>query len=562
MTNNTTHNMNKCTQCKSPFQISNEDKAFYNKISPIFSGKKYQIPEPTLCPDCRLQRRMVWRNERSLYRRKCDSSGESIISWIAPDKPQKAYKKDIWWGDSWSALDFGRDFDFNRSFFEQLGELVKEVPWLDLLYDQSVNSEYVNFCYNNKDCYLIFASNKNESCYYSNSIVSSKDCMDCFQGFECELCYKCVDINNCYKCKYSKNCTNCSECIFCDNCKNCKNCFGCVNLVGKQYYFMNEQLEKEEYKKRISNLNLDSHKRVHEAREFFKKHRLKFPMRFAQIVNSENSTGDVLRNCKNAKEVFDTTDAEDCKWLFLCDSVKDCYDGSGCEDSELCYEVVVNGVPASRVAFSSYVWKNVHNMYYSVLSPSSNDCFGCMGIKKGKYCILNKQYTKEEYEKLVPQIIEQMISSGDWGKFFPKELSMFAYNESAAPEFMSLAEGQAAKLGFDWHEDKKDYQKQTCEVPDHIKDVSDDITNETLACNDCGKNYKIIIQELNFYRKYNLPIPCICPNCRYFKRIGLRNPYRLYDRECGKCQADIRTTYAPDKEEKVLCEKCYLEEVY
>ncbi|MBU0627024.1 hypothetical protein KKG31_00015 [Patescibacteria group bacterium] len=45
---------------------------FYSKVSPIIAGKKYLIPAPTLCPDCRQQRRISFRNERSLYKRKCD----------------------------------------------------------------------------------------------------------------------------------------------------------------------------------------------------------------------------------------------------------------------------------------------------------------------------------------------------------------------------------------------------------------------------------------------------------------------------------------------------------
>ncbi|MBU0577530.1 hypothetical protein KKF73_03110, partial [Patescibacteria group bacterium] len=394
--------MKNCKNCTTGFEVTDSDRQFYAKV---------KVPEPTLCPDCRLQRRMVWRNERSLYKRKCDFSGDSIISWIAPNKPYKVYKKNIWWSDKWNALDYGRDFDFSRPFFEQFDELLKDVPWLDLLVDRAVNSDYVNFCNNNKDCYLIYASNDNESCYYCNSIWSCKDCIDCFQAFDCELCYTCVDVNNCYGSKYCKNCNNCSECLFCENSQNCKNCFGCVNLVGKEYCFMNEQLSKADYEKRIGNLKLDSLNRIQEAREFFKKHRLQFPMKFAQIINCENSTGDAIKNCKNSKECFDTSNAEDCKWIFLGDGpLKDCYDGCGLQGTELGYEVVVNGLPAIRTLFSAYVWKNVSDIYYSVLCPSSRNCFGCASLHKGNYCILNKQYSKEEYEKLVPKIIEHMKS--------------------------------------------------------------------------------------------------------------------------------------------------------
>jgi hypothetical protein len=71
-----------CKQCNSTFEITDKDIEFYDKISPSFpspdsieSGlKKFSIPTPTLCPDCRQQRRLSFRNLRNLYKRKCDYS--------------------------------------------------------------------------------------------------------------------------------------------------------------------------------------------------------------------------------------------------------------------------------------------------------------------------------------------------------------------------------------------------------------------------------------------------------------------------------------------------------
>ncbi len=554
----------KCTQCKSQFEIIPDDKAFYNKVSPIIAGKKYQIPEPTLCPDCRMQRRMAWRNERKLYRRKCDLTGDSIISWIAPDKPHKVYKKDAWWSDKWDAHNFGRDFDFNRPFFDQLNDLIKEAPWLDLLYDKSINSEYVNFCNNNKDCYLIFATNDSENCYYCSAMWGCKDTVECFQAFNCELCYGCLDVSSCYNCKYCKNCDNSSECIFCENCRGCKNCFGCVNLVGKEYYFMNEQLSKEDYETRIRNLKLDSYERVQEAREFFNKHRLKFPMRFAQVVNCENCTGDVIRNCKNSKETFDTNGAEDCKFVMLSDKpTKDCYDSHGLQGSELIYETVVAGVPATNITFSSYIWINAHNVQYSILCPGAQNCFGCVGLHKGKYCILNKQYSKEEYEKLVPKIIEHMQSTKEWGEFFPINLSPFDYNETIAQDYFPLTEDEVKKHGWRWRKkEKKEYQPSNYQIPDSLKDVSADICGKILGCKECSRNYKVIPKELQFYKNHNIPIPQTCSDCRIKILLNMRNPKRLWERECDKCASEIKTTYSPDRPEKVYCEECYLSDVY
>jgi hypothetical protein len=76
----------------------------------------------------------------------------------SPDKKYKVYNQDFWWGDKWNPLDYGKDFDFSRSFFEQFDELLKEVPHVSLLNSECLNSEYVNYSSYLKNSYLVFDS--------------------------------------------------------------------------------------------------------------------------------------------------------------------------------------------------------------------------------------------------------------------------------------------------------------------------------------------------------------------------------------------------------------------
>lgn len=121
-----------CRHCGVSFSITDKDIEFYDKVSPSFGGVKYQIPTPTLCPDCRLKRRLSFRNERTLYKRKCNATQKDIISVYSPDKSYKVYHQDYWWSDKWDAMDYGNDFDFNKSFFEQFEDLIKNVPSIAL----------------------------------------------------------------------------------------------------------------------------------------------------------------------------------------------------------------------------------------------------------------------------------------------------------------------------------------------------------------------------------------------------------------------------------------------
>jgi hypothetical protein len=178
---------------------------------------------------------------------------------------------------------------------------------------------------------------------------------------------------------------------------------------------------------------------------------------------------------------------------------------------------------------------------------------------------LNKQYTKEEYEELVPKIIEHMKKSGEWGQFFPVGISPFAYNETVAIEYYPLSKEEVLAKGWRWQEESEsgDAQKVSdYKIPDNISDVSDEILGKGLKCEVTGRPYKIIQQELEFYRKMNLPIPRRCPDQRHIDRIALRDPRKLWERKCTNCGKMMSSVYAPERSEKVYCEECYLKAVY
>ena len=150
-----------------------------------------------------------------------------------------------------------------------------------------------------------------------------------------------------------------------------------------------------------------------------------------------------------------------------------------------------------------------------------------------------------------------------YGGQIPIDLCPWAYNETTAYEFFPLSKDEALAKGFTWRDpDSREYLPATVVVPDHIKEIKDDILKEILKCVSCGKNYQIIPKELQFLRRFNFPIPAHCPLCRDRARIKQLNPMQTYKRTCDKCDAAIETSYAPDRPEIVYCEDCYKQEVY
>lgn len=184
-----------------------------------------------------------------------------------------------------------------------------------------------------------------------------------------------------------------------------------------------------------------------------------------------------------------------------------------------------------------------------------------------KYCIFNKEYSKEDYERLVPNIVEKMIKDGEWGEYFPIDDSPFPYNESVVQDFFPLTRAEAKQKGWRWleqTEEKTNVKRviKAVDVPARIDAVPDDMLQSAIECEVTGRPFKVIKQELEFYRRMSLPLPHRHPDQRHYDRMQLRNPRRLWNRQCAKCSKTIATSYAPERPEIVYCEECYVKEVY
>jgi hypothetical protein len=556
--------MKTCTQCSTGFEVTDWDRKFYDRVSPTFGGKKIAIPQPTLCPQCRYQRRAVWRTELHLFRRQSSKSGKPLLSYFPPEAPYQVYSVDEWWADDWNPLDYGQDFDFTRPFFEQFNELIQKVPLKERSVLNNQNCDYINCASYCKNCYLIAGANYNEDCYYGNYINYSKNSVDCAFIDKCELCYECVDCKDCYNLKYSTNCHNCSDSAFLYNCRNSRHCFGSVNLVGKQYVYMNKQLTKEEYEEKMKGLQLDRRERVQEAHQFFEKHRLKYPHKYMLGELNENVTGNAVNECRNTFYSFDVSKLEDCKYCAWFHESKNCMDvfSWGVTGTEECYECMETGNTSYHNLFSAVIY-NGTNMTYCFHGFNSQDCFGCVGMRNNRYCIFNKQYTEGEYHDLAAKITRHMQQTEEWGQYFPMSISPWPYNQSVAQDYQPLTKEEALTLGAKWADEQPVKSPEvSVELPDSIHDIDDSICQQILTCEATGKPYKIIPQEFKFYKERGIPVPSLCFEERHKNRLARRNPRQLWDRQCAKCQAVVQTSYAPEQPEIVYCESCYLGEVY
>ncbi|MDP3882982.1 MAG: hypothetical protein Q8Q48_02915 [Candidatus Staskawiczbacteria bacterium] len=565
-----------CQSCHKEFTIEPDDFAFYEKM---------KVPAPTFCPDCRAQRRLSFRDYRVLYKRKDDHDGKEIFSIFPSDSPFKVYERDYWWSDKWDPMEYGQEYDFKKSFFEQLKELSLKVPQISQTMWGAVNSDYCTGSNDLKNCYLVFVATNNEDCMYSSWINRTKNSIDVTRTESSEGCYESFGIIKSYKTFFSFDCEDCVNVWFSKNLQGCMNCVGCVNLRNKQYHIFNRSYSKEEYEKKFLEFDFGSQKKLEnfgwQAEEFLSKN----IVRYAHGKHNFNVSGEYINNSKNVRDSYCVQNGEDCRYVqyLITPSSKDCMDFSlWGENSELIYEVSSCGTDSSRIKLSYRTYRGSHDCTYCMQCSSSSNLFGCVGLQRKQYCILNKQYTKEEYEKLVPKIIEHMNEMPHidkkgrvykYGEFFPPELSPFAYNETLAFNHFPLTKEKVIAEGYRWKDpDEKDYKitLKTESVPDHIKNITDGIMAESIECAHkgecscrCTTAFRITKQELDFYRAHNIPIPRLCHNCRHMKRVKNQRPMKLWHRKCMKpgCQNEFETSYAPDRPEIVYCENCYNNEV-
>ncbi len=589
-----------CQSCKQGFTIESEDFDFYRKIN---------VPPPTWCWQCRAMRRMSFRNMRYLYQRTCAATGKKIFTVLPPEAPMPPYEFNYWISDKWNPMDYGKDYDFERPFFEQMKELFHAVPWAPIWQQDAINSEYSVAAFA-KNCYLCFDTGYVEDSMYSMTLHDSKQCVDMINCQHCELCYFCINTNKSYKTFFSRDCTSCIDTWFSQDCIGCTSCFGCTGLRNKKYYIFNHPFTKAEYKKKLEEMEIPSWTGIERAREQATAVWKKYPVKYRHAVQVKDCVGDYIYNSAELRNCFFAGNAQNCahSQSIIYGPIKDSMDISSVGvNVELDYELANCGLDVAKLKFSLDS-SNVADSEYVINCRQSSDLFGCVALKSKKYCILNKQYSKEEYKKMVPKIIEHMnaMSYKDaqgrtytYGEFFPLDMSVNGYNESHAQEYFPLTKQEAEKHGYRWrNSEKKQYKitKTADALPERIEEVKDDIVKEVVQCQHEGKKehpweckescmtaLRFTLQELQFYRKLGLPVPRSCFNCRHLERVAWRNKPRLWQRKCmcpgsgaevsgykntgshfhgaSTCPNEFETSYASDRPEIVYCEACYNSEV-
>jgi len=505
--------MKTCKQCSGEFDSS---------IAAEFT-KVHGIPEPSYCKKCSWQRKLAFENEYNVYKRKCDATGKAIVSVYKEGTHFPVYDRNYWLSDDWDLPEM--PYDKNRTFFEQYAELYARVPRPSANCVNAENSEYAHLIFDSKNAYLSFQTylcDKIIGCY---RVVRVKDSVNSFFCSSSELLCECANCHKCYNLKFCEDSEDCSDSAYLYDCRGCRNCFMCWNQRGKQYCFKNEQLTKDQYEAKMAEVDLRA------ARTEFEAMRDQFIVKSSHQVNCESCEGDYMVDCKGSKETYFSDGCEDCGNILRGTAEVNCFDAVVGGEIELCYNVLQPGY--SYMCAFGISCNHCHDTYLSEYCDYSKDCIGCISLKRGKFRILNKEYSAEEYAELKAHIFAELSENGGFEQFFNPAASPFKYDETIADLYFPVKEFSG----------EKKYDKDG-------------------ACACCGRGMQHSEAEVKIYERMGVALPESCFNCRI---QTISRPYSVVEMEkgqCGKCGTGVERGKSSRQFGKLYCEECYLKEVY
>lgn len=523
-----------------------DEKSFLQKIAPVFAGIPSAIPCPKLSTVRRLNRRLAFRNQIFVYPRQSLFSGATIISMFSPIAPFPVISSDEWFGDSWDGLEFGREPNGNLPIFPQIRGLRDTVPHMSRSALLNENCDFASNLANCRNCYLIFNSTYVEDSMYGENLWRSRDCLDCSYVSGSELCYDCLLCDNCYNLQCSWDCEGCSDSYYLLGCRSCRNCFGCVNLRHKEHYIWNKPVSETDYGQFIASLKLES--RTERDRLALLAERLwrKHPRPHLNNKRAENSTGNYLFECRDLENCFFVRDGEslvNCSFLY--GGARDCRDFTFVGlNSELMYECAWCALDCQLCRFCFWCLQS-RELLYCWHCIGCKNCFACAGLRGKEYCILNKQYSREEYDKLVPSLIMQMEQSGEWGEFFPITMSAVPYNHSMAQRFFPLTCEEAKARGYLWYDRPLISAEGSVAVSEQPDIQAPGDSPLTFLSKTSGSAFRITSEERRRLRIFRAPLPSEAYDERLASRAFRLGGLELYERTSEKTGQPLITNHPP-----------------
>lgn len=290
------------------------------------------------------------------------------------------------------------------SFLKDFANLRKNFPYVAIVGYGNENSDYTDNVFNSKDCYYVFESAEMEDCMYSEDGFKEINDVDCRFGLDSSGNCECLDFASSSNCYFSQSFARCYDVWYSWYMEDCHDCFGCANLSNKSHCIFNIQYTKEEYEKKLPELKKMTQKEVLKKRDEIIK---KLPQLHSEHLNTTNSEYcDYAYYMRNCYYCFDCANDDDSGYLTASYECKDAWDST----------YIVRGEQLIECSHSGDIYNcyqvtdcsRCYDSFYLEDCCDCHNCFGCVRLSHKQYCILNVQYTKEEYEEKVASLRKEL----------------------------------------------------------------------------------------------------------------------------------------------------------
>ena len=546
---------------RSPFEstCSESGQKYYFSQEQIEMYKKLEVPIPNVSPLISDKRQRAYIPGLELFKRDLATGQKGAITMYDPESKVVVWDNTEWYSDNFNGLNYGVTSNPDNLFFDQWKKLSWQTPRLSISNSpNNINSPWVVNAAKCQNCYFNHGGINNEELIYCdfcarvNHSIGSAGVVNSEYTFDSIQCDQSSNLFTCERCEGGLNL------YFCLGCRNCSDCFGCVNLFRKKFCFFNEQLTEEEYRKKIADIDLGD-RNVYQD---YKQKALAIwdtSVRCAyrqfscenvigdDVARSNNAIANFAIYIENSYDIFDASVIKHSCNISTANNLEYCYNCTSVEESYGC-----------KMCLTCTACSNVE---YCEQCFDCEYCFGCIGLRHKKYCILNVQYTEDEYWIMLDKIKYSMLKRGEYGNFFPYASSLLAYNTTSAMFFAPSSKENIERIGGRWYDLKKNNEindnMEISEVPLNIKDADDSILKKIFKCPQSHRTFRIIKPELDFYRQHHIYLPNYHPNVRRQLNIERLLPIYFEKFDCNQCH---RESYKQIKEKdngKLYCDVCY-----
>jgi len=526
--------------------------------------RDFNVPPLKTSPETFVKKFLPLMTAYSWWWNKHAETGKPLLTYIHPHTKYKIISDDEWHARDFSLIH--QDLFIEHSFFNQLFNLATSVPLSAYKNVEKPVNSIARISLGDEDSYFVEGC-QSKRCFYCTDSFNIEDSAEVCWSDHVNNSYNVLRSHNISGCRVVRESRECLSSLFIFDCRNCEFCFMSWNQRNKKYLFRNEQLTPEEWHRRLAEIDFgdfDVFDKYYQ--EFFAK--LNSETIWPENFNDkcQNSTGEYLEKTLN------------CERSWYCDGAKNSYfglwDNFGSENNALGCHPGSSHCYGNAAAFNcqnclfNYFAIRCQNCEYCIECYDCENCFGCVGLKRKKFCILNKQYSEDEYWKVLDELKCVMLDRGEYGKSLPLKFSLTPFSSSSFDLGFSQSEKTSEQLeAFDFEPsldgafgdwtNKTFYQIEN--LPKKIDEINDEWLGRAIISTDYQRPFTILKPELAFYKKLRLP----ARREHFIKRIEemwkTLNKLEQEEKFCLRCQKKItvaKNTAYPQR--KIFCRECYL----